>query len=371
MSSIGKQESWMFASHLPWICIFCLSLPAFARHETVPVTPAIVDNRVTLDVVVHDKSGKPVAGLQQQNFTILDNKQPQKILSFQAVSQAAPADAAVEIVLVIDEVNTAYSRVAYERQQIDKLLKQDGGSLAWPVSIALFTDAGLQSPGPPSRDGNALVAYLDKNQNGLRVSNRSQGEWGAVDRAQLSLNALGQLAEYEANRPGRKIVIWISPGWALLSNPNIQLTSKDQQGIFNSIVATSTELWLSRIALYSVDPLGTSDAGGFRTFAYEGYLKGVTKPSQVQFGNLALGVLAVHSGGRVLNSSNDVAGEIEACFRDANAYYVLSYDSTPPDGPNEYHAIEVKVDQPQLKAQTRSGFYGQPLRLSSAVSRNR
>ncbi len=295
MRSIGKHKLTIFASHLPWICLFCLSLPALARQESVPVTPANADNRVTLDVVVHDKSGKPVAGLQQQNFTILDNKQSQKILSFEAVSQTAPADAAVEIVLVVDAVNTAYSRVAYERQQIDKLLKQDGGSLAWPISIAFFTDAGLQSPGPPSRDGNALIAYLDQNQNGLRVSNRSQGEWGAVDRAQLSLNALGQLAEYEVNRPGRKIVIWISPGWALLTNPNIQLTTKDQQGIFNSIVATSTQLWLARITLYSVDPLGTSDAGGFRTFAYEGYLKGVTKPSQVQFANLALGVLAVHS----------------------------------------------------------------------------
>ena len=371
MSNIGKQESGSFASHLPWICLFCLSVPAIARQGDVPVTPAKVDNRVTLDIVVHDKSGKPVAGLQQQNFTILDNKQPQKILAFEAVSQTAPADAAVEIVLVVDAVNTAYNRVAYERQQIDKLLKQDGGSLAWPVSIAFFTDAGLQSPGPSSRDGNALISYLDQNQNGLRVSNRSQGFWGAVDRVQLSLNALGQLAKYEVNRPCRKIVIWISPGWALLSNPNIQLTSKDQQGIFNSIVAISTELWLSRITLYSVDPLGTSDAGGFRTFAYEGYLKGVSKPSQVQFGNLALGVLAVHSGGRVLNSSNDVAGEIEACFRDANAYYVLSYDSAPADGPDEYHSIEVKIDQPQLKAQTKSGFYAQPLGLPGTASRNR
>ncbi len=301
-----------------------------------------------------------MGGLSQQDFTILDNKQPQKILSFEAVGQTAPGDAAAEIILVVDAVNTSFSRMAYEREEVEKVLKQDGGSLSRPVSIALFTDSGIQSPSEPSRDGNALVAWLDQHETGLRTSTRSQGGWGALDRAQMSLNALQRLAEYERNQAGRKIVIWISPGWALLSGPNVQLTSKNQQDIFNSIVATSTALLRSRITLYSVDPLGSSDAGGFRTFAYEGYLKGVTKPSQVHFGNLALGVLAVHSGGRVLNSSNDVAGEIESCIRDANVYYVISYELPPADGPNEYHAIEVKMDQPQLKAQTLSGFYAQP-----------
>jgi VWFA-related protein len=360
---------WKCGRFLPWACLFCCSVSAFARQTATPVSPARADNRVTFDVVVHDKSGKPVAGLHQQDFTVLDNKQPQTILSFEAVDQAA-ADAQVPVILLVDAVNTSFTRMAYEREQIDKVLKKDGGSLSHPVSILIFTDSGLQSPSPPGRDGNALAAWLDQHDTGLRTSTRSQGAYGALDRAQLSLQALGRLAEYERGQPGRKIVIWISPGWALLTGPRVQLTTKNQQSIFDSIVATSTALRQSRITLYSVDPLGNSDAGAYRTFAYEGYLKGVTKPSQVEFGNLALGVLAVHSGGRVLNSSNDVAGEIEACFRDANVYYVISYDSPPPDGPNEYHAIDVKMDQPQLKPQTMAGFYAQP-GVSGAASQSR
>jgi hypothetical protein len=39
---------------------------------------------ITLDVVVTPKSGPPVSGLQQLDFTILDHKAPQAIASFQA-----------------------------------------------------------------------------------------------------------------------------------------------------------------------------------------------------------------------------------------------------------------------------------------------
>jgi hypothetical protein len=38
-----------------------------------------------LDVLVTDISGRPVAGLEQKDFTLLDNKKPRPILSFRAV----------------------------------------------------------------------------------------------------------------------------------------------------------------------------------------------------------------------------------------------------------------------------------------------
>ena len=186
---------------------------------------------------------------------------------------------------------------------------------------------------------------------------RSQGFYGANDRLQLSLRALGQLAQYETRRPGRKIVIWIGPGWPLLSGPRVELSSKDEQRIFDSVVSFSQALRRARITLYSVDPLGTADAGRGQTFFYEEFLKEVTEPKQVHLGNLALQVLATHSGGLVLNSSNDVAGEIAKCVTDANGFYVLSYDGLAADEPNQYHALELTVARPGLKARTRSGYY--------------
>ena len=309
-----------------------------------------------LDVVVSDKSGTPVPGLQQQDFTLLDNKQPQKILSLRAESGDPGAS---EVVLLLDEVNTSFQNVGIERQQVEDFLKRDGGELAVPVSLVFLSDAGAEFGGPASRDGKALIDELKKSKSGLRTVGRSQGIYGAEDRLQLSLRAVEQLVAYEMKRPGRKLVVWISPGWPLLSGPRVDLSQKDEQGIFNSIVSLSDGLRRARIILYAVDPLGTSDTG-FRTNYYEQFLKGVKTPKQAQIGNLGLQVLAYQSGGRVLNSSNDVAGLIAKCVKDLSALYVLTFEALPGDGPNEYHSLEVKIDKPGVTAHTRTGYYAQP-----------
>ncbi len=340
------------------IPVFCLCVFSGQAQQSEPA-----NRRITLDVVVTDKSGKPVPGLQQQDFTLLDNKQPQKLLSFTAVQGGAQtADPPVDVVLVVDEVNITFSRVSYARQEIEKFLKRDGGELPRPLSLAVLSDKGLAMSNLSTRDGNALAAELSENKAALRTVTRSQGVYGADDRVGLSLNALRQLADYETPRPGRKLVIWISPGWPLLTGPRIQLSDKDQQRIFNQVVGLSDSLRQARITLYSVDPLGTADAGGFRTSYYLEFVKGVKKARQVQIGDLGLQVIATQSGGRVLISDNDVAGEIASCIADASAFYVVTFDGLVGDGPNEYHSLEMKVDKPGLKALTRTGYYAQPVR---------
>ncbi len=353
------------------VSILFLSLPIAilgGQGESSGQAAATADakpaNRITLDVVVNDKSGTPVAGLQQQDFTVLDNRQPQSIVSFESVRQTTAGEAESEVVLIIDSVNTGFGRVAYEREQVTKFLKQDAGRLARPVSIGFFSDTGLDMQQASSRDGNALAEYLNQHDTALRSIRRSQGFYGAAERSELSIRALTGLVEFEEKRPGRKTVIWISPGWPLLSGPNVTMSSKEQQGIFDTIVALSTQLRQSRTTLYSVDPLGTDESTS-RTFYYEQFLKPVKEPKQVQYGDLALQVLAHQSGGRILNSNNDVAGEIARCTRDANASYTLSFEGQPGDGPNAYHAIEVKLAKPGLKAQTPTGYYAQPTRVET------
>ena len=335
--------------------------------KTRPAAPSLqppggTDRQITLDVQVTDKSGAPVRGLQKQDFTLLDDKQPRAILSFHAVDGAAgaTADPPVEIVLVIDAVNTSFSDVTYERSEVKKFLLQNGGKLAQPVSLVVLTDTETKIQDGSSRDGNTLASLYDQYETGLRSITRSQGFYGAADRFDLSIKALNSLEAYEERRPGRKLVIWFSPGWPMLSGPNLQLSEKDERQLFNSIVAASTGLRRARITLYSIDPHGPEEAGGVRVSYYEEFLKGITSPSQALPGDLALQVLAVQSGGRVFNSSNDLAGAIANSAADANTFYVLSFNTARADRPDEYHSLGVTVDKPGTAARTRTGYYAQP-----------
>ena len=340
---------------VPLLCVLCVVV-ASAQQGNAPAQAD--DGKIYLDVVVTGKSGPAVGGLQQQDFTLLDNKASQPILSFQAVRGR---EAPLEIVLVVDDVNTGLEIIAYERTQIDKFLRTDGGRLAHPMALAFLTDSGIQLQNDFSSDGNALSAEMDQHALGLHSIRRSGGIYSAVERFQLSLDALQQLASREAGRPGRKILVWISPGWPLFSGAGAeeQLDSKQEQTIFNNVVRLSTLLRQGRITMYSIDPLGTADAGGGRAFFWQAFVKGISKPAQAQWGNLALQVLSTQSGGLALTGSNDITASIERCLADTQAYYEMSLAPAVDTKPDEYHQLEVHVADHKLTARTRQGYYAQ------------
>lgn len=333
--------------------------PPLAERPATP-EPA-TGRRISIDVVVTDKSGAPISGLQQQDFNLLDDKQPQKVNSFAAFDDTNAATAPPQqLIFVVDAVNTGYTSMAVERQQLDKFLHESGSQLPVPASFVFFTETSTQMQPHASRDTSELANILSSNESGFRAVGRSAGFYGAAERFQLSIRALGQLITYESKQPGRKLVIWISPGWALLSGPRIDLTTKEQNMLFNMVVQLSGELREARMTLYSIDPLGMSDAVSGRTVYYKEFLKGVPSAGKVQNGNLSLQVLAAQSGGRVLNTSNDVAALLASCVTDVKAYYTMSFDAPRADHANEYHSLEVTVTRPGLTARTRTGYYAQP-----------
>jgi VWFA-related protein len=327
---------------------------ASAQQIKPPAQPN--DGRIDLDVVVTPKSGPPVGDLQEQDFTLLDNKVPRPITSFKAINgRAAP----IKIILVIDAVNAAYMNVSYQRMQIDKFLRADEGRLAHPIALAVSTDRGTQISANFSLDGNALSAAMDREDVALRDLRLRGGFWSATERWQLSLQALTQLMTAVAPDPGRKIVIWVSPGWPLLSGPRIDLDSKEQQKIFGDVVNLSTQMLRGHFTLYNVDPLGPGESP-MRSSYYEQFLPGISKPSQAQMGDLGLQVLAVQSGGLAPTPSNDITRALQECLADIEPYYEISFDSAPADRPDQYHRLEVRIARPGLTARTRRGYYAQP-----------
>lgn len=333
-----------------------LPLPVLAQQPSpVPPPPATV----RLNVTVTGRSGKPVSGLAQSNFTVLSNGSPQPILSFRAV-QAPSSDPPIHVILLIDTVNTSIMKVAYERDQIAQFLRKSGPTLPYPLSFMFFSDTGTEIQQAPSTSTAALLANLDQQVVKLRTLRRSSGFYGATERLQLSLKTLRQVIALEQKTQGRKLLIWVSPGWPYLSGPGVHLSDRDEHGLFSSVVGFSTALERADITLYSVDPAGVAGTDQFRTTFYESFLKGVSSPRDVQGGNLALQVLALHTGGKVLHSGNDIAGEIASCIDDASAFYVLTVPRARSDSADTFHAIKVKVSEPKLEVRTLNGYYAQP-----------
>lgn len=337
--------------------------PAQAANPS-PSTPAgVADRQMILYVQVTEKSGAPVRGLQKDDLLLRDNNNPQTITSFYAVNgrPAVASDPPVEVIVAIDNINATFTNVSFERDQIKRYLLRNGGELPQQTSLIVVTDTGSSVQKKPSKDGKALAAFYDQYEIGLRSTTRSQGLAGAEERASLSLNALNSIASYARTVPGRKLLIWISPGWPLFASPNItQLTPQNQKMFFHALVGISTALERARITLYGIDPLGIDDAASYRTNYYKTFLKGAPSAKQMQIGNLGLQVLAVQSGGAVVNSTNDLATAIAQCVADAESYYVLTFNPPVASQPDEFHALEVTIEKPGVTVRARSLYYNQP-----------
>jgi VWFA-related protein len=332
-----------------------LSIPLIAQQQQPSATPTTV----TLDVTVTDRSGKPVPGLTKSDFTVLDNGKPQQILSFSAI-EGPVTDPPTQVILLIDTVNNSITNVAYEREQIATFLRRSGPTLSLPLSFIFFSDSGTQIQLAPSSSTDVLLAGLKEMETKLHTINRASGFYGAAERVNLSLKTAGQIATQEQPIPGRKLLIWISPGWAYLTGPDVNLSDHNQQVIFSNLVGLANAFERARITLYSIDPLGVASEGSIHSSFYIEFLKNVPSAQKVQQGNLALQVLAVHSGGRVINTGSNIADEIASCFADTSAYYVITVPRALGETPNTLHSIQVKLSDPKLEARTLFGYYTQP-----------
>jgi VWFA-related protein len=340
----------------PLACLLLISAPLVATHAQQAASQQTA-RTVRLDVVVAHKNGPPVAGLEQKDFTIIDNKHTPPITSFRAVSGR---DSKAKVIVVLDAVNIDYERVAFAREEIEKYLRAEGGQLTHPTAFALLTDNGMQLQEQYSTDGNSVAAAVEANITGLRAIRRSS-QYGGFERYNISIEGLRQLVEREVSTPERKIVLFVSPGWPLLSGPAVEnaLDTKQQKQLFETLVNLITQMQRANITLYSANPLGQGESES-RASYYESFLKGVNESRKMEPGNLALQVLAVQSGGRAIDFNNDVSAVLRQSVADTQNYYEISFEPAPADPKNYYHRVDVKVAKPDLTARARTGYYAAP-----------
>jgi VWFA-related protein len=312
-------SGWLlFAFAVP--CIAQSSLPAQAASpaETLHAGTQLV----IVDVVVEDRSGRPIHGLTRDNFVLTEQKNPQAIRNFEEHSAASDkkpgppmppmppgtftdympvAPNSTLNVLLIDSLNTPMKDQIFVRQQLLDYIKHERpgtdvaifgltdrlvmlqGFTSDPAILRAAVEHRINSKASPLLDdavgaGGQPESMSDMMQDtGSMISNNPQfaetlasvqqfeAEQQSTQtqmRTQYTLDAFNALAHYLANFPGRKNLIWFSGSFPLQIEPDPTLNDPF------SVMADSNEefrettnlLALARTAVYPVDARGLMTA---------------------------------------------------------------------------------------------------------------
>jgi VWFA-related protein len=322
-------------------------------------TDSVVRNGLfTIDVAVTDAAGNPVSDIAPQDFTLLDNGQRAKIRTFHNV--LAPSEPAPELIIVLDTINLTPQQLTQTESGISQFLRRNSGQLEFPCLLYRLTREGLFSSLRPVKDEALLEEELEQTRSQVAVwrSGRNSdqvllGSWvGRSERNPLSLSALGSIAIGQRDVPGRKVVVWIGPGWPVLGSADSD---------FDEITELSTRLREARITVDSVNVW----LNPVPAFNYHDYLDAPRSQKDMRPERMALQVIATHTGGLVLESSEDLDRDIDRCVEEMRSFYTFTFNPPHTDTMDEFHDLRVEVRpgaaSPALTVRAPTGYYNEPV----------
>lgn len=352
---------------------------------------------VQVDVVAR-KHGSAVAGLTRDDFTVLDDGNPQNIVLFSATSQIAAGPAGAPLapgtisnrleparatranatVLLIDQRNTPQSDQAFVMQRIVKFLESRRTNAGQPDRIALYTfgrDGALHVSQEPTDDTELLLraaTLLKPHSPSFRTddSGESHDESAPFElqsRVMDTTEVLQAVARHLASVPGRKNLIWITAGFPLVSMEGSKLLAD-----FNPrMEAAARALTTANFAFYAVDALGLRgslsgmtdipDAASARLYQYTQFAAFVRpdsafRPAFAPSEN-AMSRLASLTGGLTFADNDGIEASIQRALDDSDLGYTLGFYIPQTDGPAAWHKLSVKVNRPGIKVRYRSKYF--------------
>ena len=356
---------------------------------------------VLVNVTVRDKSGKFVPGLKPEDFTILEDNKPQKIVSFdvenvdavpaldvaqakplpeaasgQASGAASTADVAAEfkdrrlIVLFFDlsamEPDEIARAVTSAEHYVDtQMAPADLVSIVSPGSSLLVnqdftTDHALLKKQLDTFSSGSGQGF-EEGTTGTTEGTPDTGQPFTADDMEYNifntdrrLEALRSVAEKLAHVQQKKSLIYFSSG--------MDRTGIENQSELRAAVNAAVR---SNLAIYTMDMRGLQAlvVGGE---AQSASLRGVSAYSgQATLNALnsnfttqeTLVTLASDTGGRAFLDSNDFSKIFKGVQQDTSTYYLLGYHSTNTARDGRYRRIVVKSNLPGAKMDYRRGYY--------------
>lgn len=336
----------------------CYALAPQVSLLAQPNIPMLDEGKglIHLDVSVTNAEGEPVSGLSREQFEVLDEGVPQKILSFHAFSEkAAGPQPPGRVILFLDTLCRGYAScmsitdASRAQAGIDAFLKQNSGRLHYPVSVFGISDDGLWTlPHHDTADGLSLASDLSSGKRIILI-HRSN-----------ALRSLAFVAAAQRRDRSRAVMLWIGPGCGK-GTGIFPVSHNEGQKTFEPIYWFNT---LFREARLSIDELPVDelpvDQENICAPGYQLYLDGPRTAHDADDRFLYKKVLAMQSGGGVADGSNDLVAEMNRRLRSVHTYYTLSFDPAIAVQPHEYHRLQVHINAPGLVAHTSASYYDEP-----------
>jgi len=314
---------------------------------------------VYLDVTVVDKKGNPVVtGLTKDDFTITEDKQPQRIFSFEAPDEQGrdPAIAAdgnsngksPQVIVVLDFLNSRFEDFSYIRDQVRAYLEGQPEELHAPTALMVSGNQSVDMLQGYTRSRSDLLFALDH----LPMIAPWKFQF-TDDRLRQTYIALTQIAIQNRGVPGRKLVVWVGPGGLDLDTED--LSNKTGDMVQRYIHHTINMMVEDRISLYLVRPRLVTDLRALSKRERDGTREDAESDaltsSRIYFTNFVDG-----TGGKTFNLNN-LATELGESVALGSDYYTLTYQphETEPDG--SFRRVKVTLKNPNLQAITKVGYF--------------
>lgn len=326
-------------------------------------TLRVTSTLVFLDVTVLDKKDRPVtSGLTREDFTITEDKKPQRIFSFEApqehilgkdVVEENPEGKAPITILVLDLLNSRFEDFAYIRWSVRSFLMAQPEQLASPAELLVVGNNSLEMLQGFTRSRADLLYALDHLPAALPFKRENAAFFW--ERFAQSFDGLQQIALQNKGIPGRKNIVWVGHGGpsVILNTANVPYTAVDELKRYtHSTVNMLVDARMSLFVIYPGLPVGRSD------MSYSAAMSTVQIGDNDPFtGDISFGLLVNETGGKLFYNRNDVDAEIAKSEQMGSQYYTLTYQpqGDPPDG--KFRRIRVTLRDPNLHAVTKAGYY--------------
>lgn len=361
-------------------CVRAQGPPASAKAERQEYVIHETTHQVLVDVVVTDANGKPVHGLKKSDFSVAEDKKPQKILSFDVEDgekpsfvppnlPPLPANTFIDLpkepeqgplyVLVYDMVNTELADQATTYHPLLKFIdsKPEG------TRFAIYVNSdGLHLIQGFTADKDLLRAAITNRGPGPHIPDqfllgRNYGKAEAGATAQV----FKFLAEYLEGIPGRKNLIWMSGDLPISLSPD---PNNEGQVDVDDVKEALEAMMRSQIAVYPVDvrgPVVTEERAGAAPGGSNSPTTGAGTGISKTLGDAQnADALGEFTGGHAYHGDNDIVALLDAAVSDGASYYTLSYAPTNDKYDQKPRNIEVALNKKGYHLQYRKLYYALP-----------